>query len=204
VLEQPRVNDLEFPATCHWTSTAVIRAWDGFYRSWYGLNAPQARVGPVLLLEVRRSYRTVRLSDGDTVARGEHFGMLHLNNDALARLHRMNAGPVAIGLEFRRQLLESLHVLAALAEPGGPVAGVNAFAAITIMHRGLARLGFERDRRQLTWPGVTGAYQRALLASLHPLGGRRLLRLAHCGAERLWISRTKLRALYGMPARAAG
>jgi len=188
----------------HWTSTVAIRTWDRVYRSWYDLDAPQARIGPVLLLEVRRSYRPVRLCDGDAVARGQRFGMLHLNNDALARLHRTSAAPVAIGLEFRRQLLASLRVLAALAEPGGPLAGVNAFAAITIMHRGLARLGFERDRRPLAWPGLTSAYQRALLVSLHPLGARRLPRLTHCRAERLWISRTRLCALYGTAARAAG
>jgi hypothetical protein len=188
----------------HWTSTSVVRAWDRVYRAWHDLDAPQARIGSVLRVEVRRSYRTVRLSDGTVVPVGGRFGMLHLNNERLEQLHRGRGSPRTVGLEFRRQLLASLDILAGLARPTGVLGGLDAFAAITILHRGLVRLGFERDRRQLAWPGVTGAYQRALLASLHPLGARRLPRLAHCDAERLWISRARLQSLYGPANRAAG
>jgi hypothetical protein len=186
-----------------WLSLHAIRAWDHVYRSWHDLDAPQARIGSVLRLEIRRSHRTVRLGDGEVVAVGARYGMLHLNNEALAALHQDASAPLAVGLRFRRELIDSLHALAMQVEPGGPLATLTAFAAITILHRGLARLGFERDRRRLAWPGITGAYQRALLASLHPLGARRLLRLAHCDAERLWMSRPRLLALYGAVERAA-
>jgi hypothetical protein len=48
-------------------------------------------------------------------------------------------------------------------------------------------------------PYLTAAYQRALLAVLHPAGARRLRRLANTRAERLWLSRGRLLALYGAP-----
>ena len=110
---------------------------------------------------------------------------------------------MAVGLRFRRDLFESLHTLAVLSRRDGPLAGIDAFAAITILHGSLVRLGFERDPDRLAWPSVTGAYQRALLASLHPWGARRVIRFAHCEAERLWMSRRRLHALYGTVDRSA-
>jgi hypothetical protein len=53
----------------------------------------------------------------------------------------------------------------------------------------------------LMWPRLTAAYQRALLASLHPGGATRTLRLTTGRAERLWISSRTLRALDAAPAR---
>jgi hypothetical protein len=61
----------------------------------------------------------------------------------------------------------------------------------------LPRLGFERDPTPPPWPHVIAAYQRALLSVLHPAGAQRLVRLANTRAERLWLSRARLLALYG-------
>jgi hypothetical protein len=94
-----------------------------------------------------------------------------------------------------------LRSLAILTRPGGRFAGMPAFTAITILHHGLPRLGFEIERRGLMWPRLTAAYQRALLASLHPGGATRTLRLTTGRAERLWISSRTLRALDAAPAR---
>ena len=156
----------------------------------------------MLRLDIRRTYRTVRFADGEILQAGQCFGMLHLDNERVGRLHHAPS-PMAVGIRFRRELLESLHALALLTRVDGPLAGINAFAAITILHGSLMRLGFELDRDRLAWPSLTGAYQRALLASLHPWGVRRVIRLAHCEAERLWMSRRRLQALYGTVDRSA-
>ncbi len=47
------------------------------------------------------------------------------------------------------------------------------------------------------WPRLVAAYQRALLASLHPAGRVRLRGAAYQRARRLWISRENLLARYG-------
>jgi hypothetical protein len=174
----------------------AIAVYDRVYRFLHRLDTPHSEVGPALRIETCRCYRAVTLSDGTLVRRGARIGALHMNNDRVAALHLNGAGAMAIGLEFRRDLIASLRALAALAGPDQPLAEIPAFVAVTILHHGLWRLGFERDPAGLLLPRVTGAYQRALLATLHPAGSRRLLRLANGQAERLWISRAKLRALY--------
>jgi hypothetical protein len=156
-------------------------------------------VGPALRIEFRRAHRPIRLGDGTTIAPGDRIGVLHLNNDRVRALHVNGVRPMAVGLDFRRELLASLRALAVLASPGGRAADAVAFAATTIFHHGLARLGFDRDTVLPAWPYLTTAYQRALLAVLHPAGAQRLLRLANTRAERLWLSRARLLSLYGAP-----
>jgi hypothetical protein len=175
----------------------VIASYDRLYRVWHGLDRPGAAIAPLLRLEIRRCRRPRRLTDGTTLVRGAPVGMLHLWNERVAALHGDGWRPLEIGLEFRRLLRESLRQLAHETTPGGPLEALSAFSAVTIFHRGLGRLGFERDPRPLWLPRLTGVYQRALLASLHPGGIARLAALHHRRAARLWISRARLRDLYG-------
>jgi hypothetical protein len=111
-------------------------------------------------------------------------------------LHSDGLSPIAVGLEFRRRLIVSLEALAALARPGGRLAHLTAFAATTIFHEGLGRLGFETESQGLRWPKVVAGYQRALMRSLHggtPIG---LHGSTYQHAERVWISRQKLIELF--------
>jgi hypothetical protein len=135
------------------------------YRFLYSLDSSASEVGPAARIEVRRSHRTLHLADGTTILRGDRIGILHLNNDSVVALHAAGLPPIAVGLEFRRQLFGSLHALARLAGPGGWLSDVRAFEATTIFfHQWLGRAGFEADRDGLAWPGLVAAYQHALLA----------------------------------------
>lgn len=177
----------------------AVVAYDRAYRFYHGLDTVEAAVGLALSVEVRRSGVTHRLGDGTVIGRGDRIGILHINNDCTVALHSDGLSPTAIGLEFRRRFLASLGALAGLAGPGGRLADVRAFAATTIFHHGLARLGFELEPAGLAWPRLVAAYQRALLSSLHPAGRGRVRRAAYQDAYRLWISRASLRRRYGSP-----
>jgi len=167
-----------------WYRWAVL-LYDRAYRAVHGLDRPPAQVGPALCVEVRRSRRARRLPDGTRVALGDRIGVIHVNNARIAGVHVNGQPPLAIGLEFRRWFVASLHELAQLAADGGPLADVRAFSAITIFHRGLSRLGFRAERNGIVWPGLTAAYQHALMASLHPAGPLRVWRATHARARRL-------------------
>lgn len=174
-----------------WYRLAVL-AYDGLYRACHRLDTPASQVGPALRIEVRPSRRARALPDGTRIRRGERIGVIHLNNARIAEMHTNGLTPLAVGLEFRRQLLSSLHALAALAGPGGPLDDVAAFVATTIFHRGLARLGFQPEPDGWLWPHLVAPYQRALLASLHPAGAFRLRHATYHRARRLWITRAAL------------
>ena len=178
-----------------WYRWAVV-LYDRTYRVVHGLDRPPAQVGPALCVEVRRGRRARRLPDGTRIASGDRVGVIHLNNARLTAVHVNGQPPLAIGLEFRRWFLASLRELAQLAADGGPLADVRAFCAITIFHRGLARLGFHPERDGIVWPGLTAAYQRALMASLHPAGPLRPRRVISAGARRLWMTREELLSRY--------
>lgn len=184
----------------HW----AVAVYDRVYRFWHGLDRPCSEVPPLLRVEVRRNPRSLRLGDGTLIRRGDRIGVLHLDNEHIGALHINGPTPWAVGLEFKRLMLDSLGTLAALTEDGGRLHGVRAFVATTIFHHALRRFGVEVEPDALTWPGLTAAYQRRLLASLHPDGGFRLEGLAALRAERLWISTARLVALHGAGTRRAG
>lgn len=173
-----------------------VAIYDKVYRALHGLERAGAQVPPILTLEVVRSVRRLTLRDGTEIRVGHRIGALHLNNARLAGLHGIGATELGVGLEFRRELFASLRVLAERARPGGPLAEVVAFSALTILHHGLPRIGFERDPRGPAWPWLTSAYQRALLASMRPNGHNGARRIG-ARSQRLWISRATLLRLYG-------
>jgi len=179
----------------------LIAPYDRMYRFLHTLDSSASEVGPAVRVEIRRSHRTLHLGDGTTIRRGDRIGVLHLNNDRVVALHATGLPPIAVGLEFRRQLLASLHALVRLAGPEGWLSDVRAFEATTIFFpQWLRRLGFEPDPGDLAWPGFVTGYQRALLASLRPAGPVRLGRATYRHAQRLWISREKLLTRYGVVA----
>jgi hypothetical protein len=176
----------------------MLALYDRLYRFCRGLDGPASEVNPALRIEIRRARRPRRLCDGSVIKSGDRIGVLHLNNDCVTAFHSSDGlSAMAVGLEFKRLILTSLTHLAALAVPGGPLGDVSAFVATTIFHRGLARLGFEIDRDGAIGPVIAGAYQRALLAWLHPSALTHLRKAKYTRAERLWISGTRLRAVYG-------
>ncbi len=171
---------------------------DRVYRFLHRLETPASVVGLAACVEVRYSYRTVQLPSGISIRRGDGIGVLHLNNDFVVALHTDGLSPIALGLEFRRQLVTSLHELARLAGPGSRLNDVKAFSATTIFfHQGFQRLGFEAEDYAPAWPRLVAAYQRALLAALHPAGPARLRGSPYLRALRLWISRETLLTRYG-------
>lgn len=178
----------------------AVFTYDRLYRLLHGLDRPAAQVGAALRIEVRVNRRARALPGGVAIGPGDRVGLLHLNNDQVARLHLDGLSPLAVGLQFRRHLVVSLRALAGLAAGGGPLGPVRAFAAVTIFHQGLARLGFVAEPRGLRCPGLVAAYQRALLASLHPAGQLRLTRALYPDARRLWLPREVLLARYGADA----
>jgi hypothetical protein len=185
-----------------WRSSSrwAIALYDRVYRLCRGLDTATSEVGPALRIEFRRACRRLRLGDGTAVGRWDVVGVLHLNNERLRRLAAGDVNRLAVGLGVRREIVASLRALAVLTAPGGRAAGAVAFTATTIHHRGLLGLGFERDPVPPPWPRVTAAYHRALRAAIHPARTpRRRRRPARERAERLWLSRRRLLALYGTP-----
>lgn len=174
-----------------------IAAYDWLYRVSHGLTSPESEIGPVLRVEIRKSRRAFRLGDGTIIRPGDRIGYLHLNNDRVGALGADGLPPVALGLAFRKRLLASFGALAEMCRPGGRFADVTAFQGTTIFHEGLNRLGFETEPDGLRWPRLVGAYQRALLASMHPRRPVGLQGPSYQHAERVWISREQMLARYG-------
>jgi hypothetical protein len=178
----------------------AIGVYDRGYRLWHRLDGLEADVPPLLRIEVRRSLRAHVLGGVVAIRRADRVGVLHLDNGRVALLHRPGASPLAVGLAFRRHFLASLQTLALLSAPGRRLADVKAFTAVTIFHHALVRVGFEIEASGLVAGDVVAAYQRRLLAALHPAGEARARRLASAHARRVWISRARLLDLH-LPSR---
>jgi hypothetical protein len=173
-----------------------LALYDRAYRWAHGLDRYAARIGPIIRLEQQRQRARAILPDGTVVNRGAPIGVIHLDNAVVAALHTDGRSPQATGLEFRRLFVRSLRQLAILASPGGRLAHLQAFAATTIFP-GLRRLDFTPMPGPI-FPRVVGAYQRALLSSLHPMGHRATGVGRPHAAQRLMISQRTLIARYGV------
>jgi hypothetical protein len=92
--------------------------YDRVYRLCHRLDTPNSEVGSALRIEFRRARRTLRLTDGTTIGLGDRIGVLHMNNDRLSALHVSGLSPMAVGLDFRREIITSLSALAVLASRG--------------------------------------------------------------------------------------
>jgi len=86
----------------------LVASCDRGYRFFYSLDTSASEVGPTVRIEVRRSHRTLHLADGTTIRPCDRVGVLHLNNDRVVGLHADGVSRLAVGLEFRRQMLASL------------------------------------------------------------------------------------------------
>jgi hypothetical protein len=171
-------------------------AYDRAYRWVHGLDRPGARIGPALSVEIRRCLRPRTLPDGTHLGFGDRVGICHLDNPRIIAIHGDARSPLGVGLELRRQLVVSLRALAALVAPGQQLSDVRAVAATTIFHSGLVRLGFTVEPGRPACPRLVAAYQRALLATIHPGSRRRPRPAAYREARRLWLSRETLLARY--------
>jgi hypothetical protein len=175
----------------------ALACYDAVYRARHHLDTPESEIGPVLRIELHPSPWTFRFADGSVVRRGDQIGILHLNNDAVIALHADGLTPMAIGLQFRRDIFVSLRMLAQRALHDPRLRDVRAVSATTILHAHMRRLGFEIEPGALLSPRLVALYQRTLLAWLHPAGPLRLRRCNFGTAARLWLSRATLIARYG-------
>jgi len=166
-----------------------VQLYDRSYRPLHKQDRPVAQVRRALCPEVRRAYREHALPDGTVIRRGDRVGILHLNNARIATVHVNGLSLQAVGFEVRCWLLGSLDELARLATSSGPLATVRAFSATTIFSAALTRLGFQIETNGLFFSRLVGAYQRHLMASLHPRGTLRFNIETHRGARRVWLTR---------------
>jgi hypothetical protein len=176
----------------------ALACYDAVYRARHHLDTPESEIGPCLRIELRPSPWTFRFADGSVVRRGDQIGMLHLNNDVVVALHADGLTPMAIGLQFRRNIFVSLRVLAQRVLHDPRFADVHALCATTILHAHMRRrLSFEVEPGALLSPRLVALYQRTLLTWLHPAGRLRLRGCDFDTAARLWLSRATLIARYG-------
>lgn len=180
----------------------VVLVYDRLYRLWHRLDGPLAWRASALCVQIRPLRRPASLADGTCLACGTLVGILHLDNARIVMLHTSGASPMSVGLALRREMLASLGALAR-AVGDGALGDVRAFAATTIFHEGLARLGFQPEPGAPAWPSLVAAYQRALLASLHPVSRLRLRRKAYRQSRRLWLPREVLLSRFGPARRSA-
>ena len=177
----------------------VWRWYDVLYRWLNRLTDPAAEAGQVIRVGVGR-YRgpTLVLSDGTAVRPGDRIGTIHLHNERVAALHSEGSRTPTAGLRFRRAFVAGLRELARQVLETDRYAGVQAFMAQTIMHRGTQRAGFETfPMRGVTRGRIVAAYERRLVARYHPLGRRGARRARFSDARAIWISRGALLSRYG-------
>ncbi len=174
------------------------RWYDKAYRWFHGVEDLPADDGGVVRIGVERYRgRQLTLSDGTSVRAGDPVGTIHFNNEAVAAIHKRTANPIRAGILILRAFEDSLETLAGLVKTCSPYREVKAFTATTIFYHGVERLGFEIfPPRSALFGRVVAAYERSLLARLHPLGASRARRKRFAEVRVIWISRAELYRRY--------
>jgi peptidoglycan/xylan/chitin deacetylase (PgdA/CDA1 family) len=108
---------------------------------------------------------------GSVLKRGELYLELHLNNDRLLSLVGENTLLERATIIAMREVRNGLPPLAEFLNSDAKYGNVNIILGITLLHRGLGRIGFKAmDMKPGIFQAATGLYERWLLAVFHPGG----------------------------------
>lgn len=130
---------------------------------------PGSKIWRIALRRYRGREWTMR--DGSVLKPGEHYLELHVNNDRLLALTDENASVERATLIARREVLDGLPPLAEYLDREKKLENVSVVMGITILHRGLGRIGFAvADMKPGLSKTLTGWYERWLLGVFHPGG----------------------------------
>ncbi|MFA4884389.1 MAG: polysaccharide deacetylase family protein [Desulfotomaculaceae bacterium] len=111
------------------------------------------------------------MPSGSVLKRGELFLELHLNNDRLLSLMDGNTPLERATIIAMREIRNGLPVLAEFLSSSEKYSKVNIILGITLLHRGLGRIGFTAlDMKPGIIQTMIGLYERWLLAVFHPDG----------------------------------
>ncbi len=108
---------------------------------------------------------------GSVLKHGEPYLELHLNNDRLLSLMDGDAPLERATIIAMREIRNGLPLLAEFLNSSEKYGKVNIILGITLLHRGLGRIGFTAlDMKPGLVQIMVGLYERWLLAVFHPSG----------------------------------
>lgn len=111
------------------------------------------------------------MHDGTVLKPGDHYLELHVNNDRYMALIDENMSVERASIIAMREVLNGLPQLAEYLNSDKKLKSVNVAMGITILHRGLGRIGFTVvDMKPGIFKTFTGWYERWLLGVFHPGG----------------------------------
>jgi peptidoglycan/xylan/chitin deacetylase (PgdA/CDA1 family) len=131
---------------------------------------------PLLKLRVRKyqGFQELKLSDGETIRRGDQVAELHFDNERLFDIAEGSSSPVQLAIKIIRgveQLMPKARRM--LADP--KYRDVKGLYGISMIHRGAVRLGFTVIGLPRGLFAVSAkVYLRLLLYVVHPEGKERL------------------------------
>lgn len=132
---------------------------------------------PTLFRLRQRRYRgqPLTLADGTILRPRDPIGELHLNNEVLKEITRAGKDPERIALLTLKELKLSLPALAQWINNTPGLKNIRAVVGLTMLHRGVERLGFTTHEPPQTIKRLASWYQGWLLTLFHPAGRIRLL-----------------------------
>ncbi|MDR3288802.1 MAG: polysaccharide deacetylase family protein [Peptococcaceae bacterium] len=188
------VSPLSFPLWT-WRRRCFYRLWDQWER-FYAWRFQIQRIDAASVFRLaKKRYQGPELYDKDGVlwaAKGDIIAELHLDN---SRLQGTESDVRGVLLRAIAQFRESLPILAKYVVEHPDYQDVRVFAGLTLIHRGVGRLGFEVQETRPSWAvRRIGTLQKVIMSVYHPLGkGRNRQRLGD-QPKWVWMSRQKLLA----------
>ncbi len=135
-------------------------------------------------------------TDGTILNTGDKYGELHLNNKFFIGLSRQDSSPAFLGVSSLREVKKALSSLKEHAASEPFLQDVDVFMGITLLNRGVSRLGFEvREIKSGLIKTVASFYEKVLLAILHPAGLKRAMS-KKLVSKQIFITRKTLEKLY--------
>lgn len=155
------------------------RAWssaDRLVRRLSGItDMPDSKIWRIALRRYRG--REWTMHDGSVLKPGEQYIELHVNNDRYMALMDENTSVERASIIAMREVLNGLPQLAEYMRSEKKLENVNVVMGITLLHRGLGRIGFTvADMKPGIIKTLTGWYERWLLGVFHPGGFKKQYR----------------------------
>jgi peptidoglycan-N-acetylglucosamine deacetylase len=149
--------------------------WEALIHTLFAIK-PLDQKDSFFYVRVRKYYgKTLHLSDGKRIEKGDKVVELHFNNEFLAQMVSTCSTPIQLAVQMVRlteQFLPQLLAFILQHPEGGSIKGLY---GISVIYRGSRQLGFTvQDVPNRLFARICQFYLRLLLFIVHPQGRRRL------------------------------
>ena len=193
--QMPPLGKQELASEVSWKKKVMVSIWLKWERvfNWFFHIHPIDDNHPFLNVRIRTYWgKTVQLSDGEKIQRGDRVLELHFNNEVLYNMGIHSRSSIQLAIQMIRTTEQLLPKTLPIILNHPNYEKIKALYGVSMIHRGTKQFGFTvNNLPRGPFSFFTKIYLRLLLSVVHPQGKDRLQNKAEHLVPKMMVMSTK-------------